>query len=77
MKKIETVEDYCQHKDCVYRGYLNGSRRIPTCDFILLKGERRNADISKCNRYRKGKRRIVSHMDFIDIGIELDEDDYI
>lgn len=58
MDAIETVEEHCSHKDCVYRCTLH-SLGTDFCSYILAEGEPRGCDISACNKYRKGRRKVV------------------
>ena len=55
---IETVQKDCKHKDCVYRRLLD--THVPYCDYIGIMGYSRNCDISKCDKYVKGKLRRIA-----------------
>lgn len=54
---VETVREHCKHKDCKYRGSING---VPWCMYLFVTGNVRKCDISKCDKYEKGKLRITS-----------------
>lgn len=54
---VETVREHCPHKDCKYRGSING---VPWCMYLFVTGNVRKCDISKCDKYEKGKLRITS-----------------
>jgi len=65
--EIETVEEHCQHEDCVYRMTLD-ARGTPFCGYILFEQRSRGCNISACDKYKKGKRYVLS-----DIGSMLCE----
>ena len=54
---IETVQEHCKHIDCKYRSSIYYT---PCCGYMLVTGEPRGCDISKCDKYRPGKRIILS-----------------
>lgn len=57
MKVIETVDEHCKHKDCVFRGHLSHVKNSTACcDYLYLTGKRRGCKISECDKYRKGSR---------------------
>ena len=54
---VETVKQHCQHTDCMYRAR---STLVETCDYMLVTGQPRNCDISICDKYKAGKKKVVS-----------------
>lgn len=62
MEVIETVEEHCKHKDCVYRLILD-SRLTPFCGYILIEERSRNCKISECDKYRTGIKTIIINPD--------------
>lgn len=62
MNVIETVEEHCQHKDCLYRLILD-SKRTPFCGYILIEERMRGCRISECDKYRRGKREVIINPD--------------
>ena len=54
LEPIETVEEYCRHKDCVYRQSLDGV--IDFCNYCVMEEEPRGCKISECIRYRKNRK---------------------
>lgn len=57
MQDVETVEEHCSHKDCVYRMILD-TNRTPFCNYCVIEGEVRGCKISECTRYRTGIRKV-------------------
>lgn len=53
MKEVETVKEHCKHEDCIYRRYLCWT---PYCDYIGVEKQPRGCDISKCDKYKAGKK---------------------
>lgn len=54
MQEIETVQEYCQHEDCIYRRCFE--RSTPYCDYIGVEKRPRGCDISQCDKYKPGKK---------------------
>lgn len=52
---IELVTDYCP-KDCIYRMQVSGS--VDFCAYLLIKYEPRGCPVSKCDKYKSGKRKV-------------------
>lgn len=69
---IETVDEHCKHKDCVYRMYLYGGETTEFCNYCAMEYEPRRCKISECTRYRKGERKKV--MTEIGLWWEIDDD---
>ena len=57
---IETVKEHCEHLDCMYRGRFDSQ---PCCMYMIVTGCPRGCDISKCNKYKAGKRKVLQDMD--------------
>ena len=55
----ETVAQHCKHIDCRYRTTFNYA---PCCGYMLITGKRRNCAISNCNKYKAGKRILISSL---------------
>ena len=55
---IETVEEHCKHPDCRYRKRLTWNGE--SCQYMLITGKRRGCEISECDKYKKGKLKVVS-----------------
>ena len=53
MSKVETVSKCCKHEDCIYRRHLSWT---PYCDYIGIEKKPRGCDISKCDKYKPGKK---------------------
>lgn len=51
----QTVARNCLHTDCIYRGQIDGGH-TPICMYALIEGRARGCEISKCNKYRSGKK---------------------
>lgn len=54
MSKVETVSKCCKHEDCIYRRHL--ASWTPYCDYIGVEKKPRGCDISKCDKYKPGKK---------------------
>lgn len=54
MEEFETVRMHCKHEDCIYRRYLESW--TPYCDYIGIEKKPRGCDISKCDKYKPGKK---------------------
>lgn len=50
----ETVAKHCNHRTCAYRGKIGST---PCCDYILIAKHTRNCSISKCDKYKSGRKR--------------------
>lgn len=55
---IETVEENCPHKDCVYRSFLTGFigvngkwEKVDICYYIGYTHKPRGCKISECDKY--------------------------
>lgn len=57
MEVIETVDEHCKHQDCIYRMHFGFGSEF--CAYLLVTDEVRGCPISKCNRYRRGDKRVV------------------
>ena len=57
MEVIETVDEHCQHKDCIYR--MKFDETTDYCAYCLFEYEVRRCKISECTRYKKGKRKVA------------------
>lgn len=53
----EIVKNECLHKGCRYRTTFDGQ---PACGYMLVTGQPRGCSISKCDKYRTGKVKIIS-----------------
>ena len=56
MEVIELVNDYCP-SDCIYR--MRFSHTTYFCAYCLVERELRGCPISKCNRYKSGKKKLT------------------
>lgn len=54
MQEVETVEQCCEHEDCIYRRYLG--THIPYCDYIGVEKKPRGCEISRCDKYKPGRK---------------------
>lgn len=63
---VETVREHCKHKDCRYRGSING---VPWCMYLMVTDHVRGCDISSCDKYERGKRKKTSLLD----GVRFDD----
>ena len=57
MQEVETVDEHCKHKDCVYRMYLCGGCGTEFCNYSVMEYQPRGCKISECTKYRKGDRK--------------------
>lgn len=62
MEVIETVEEHCKHKDCVYRLTFD-TNGTPYCNYCVMEQMVRGCKISECTRYRTGKRTVTMSKD--------------
>lgn len=53
MQVIETVDEHCKHKDCIYRFRFD---RCDFCNYIVVEGKPRGCSISECDKYVKGRK---------------------
>ena len=58
MEVVETVEEYCSQKDCIYRSPLT-SYQVDYCNYIVVEGKPRGCSISTCDKYKAGKKKVV------------------
>lgn len=49
--RVETVNEDCKHKDCLYR--CHSRTGADTCDYILYTGNPRGCGIRDCDKYVK------------------------
>lgn len=52
----ETVNEHCP-KDCVYRVPFDFASDY--CAYLVMEGTRRGCDVSNCNKYKQGKRKVT------------------
>lgn len=57
MSEVETVEEHCQHKDCVYRCRLTYD--CDFCNYAVMEGRLRGCPISQCDKYNNTKKRVT------------------
>lgn len=58
MDIVETVDEHCEHKDCVYRMRLDAYGR-EFCNYCVMEYQLRGCPISKCTRYKAGTRTVA------------------
>lgn len=51
----EFVKQQCQHKDCIYRQYIEGGH-VPICGYASVQGKSRGCSISECDKYTPGRK---------------------
>lgn len=56
---VETVKESCEHIDCMYRGRFDSQ---PCCMFMIVTGRPRNCEVSRCDKYKAGKRVVLQDM---------------
>lgn len=57
MDVIETVDEHCTHKDCIYRMRFGLGSEF--CAFMLVESVPRGCPISRCTRYKSGSKKVV------------------
>ena len=57
MQDIETVDEHCKHKDCIYRFRLT-TYSCDFCNYCVVTGEARRCPISQCDKYVKGTKKV-------------------
>ena len=56
MKEVQTVNEHCRHLDCKYRGKMTSlGFGQEWCMYCYITGHPRKCEISKCDKYSKGK----------------------
>ena len=58
MEIIETVDEHCKHKDCIYRCRLN-FYRTDYCNYSVMVGKPRGCSISECDKYKQGRMKVT------------------
>lgn len=69
---IETVEEHCRHTDCVYRCILD-AQGTPFCNYAVMERRMRNSRISECDKYKRGRKRVVMNAGTLNYTWELIE----
>lgn len=52
---VETVNECCKHKDCIYRKPIGANYNEQCCYYAVMEQQVRGCKISECDKYKPGK----------------------